>query len=303
MPKKQNLSNLYEDILRNEKPSDKKKGISKEDMNKQIQELKEITTTPKKESYLEMPHYNVLEESYLEQADLLFLPTASFGFKYLLVVVDAHSKKCDAEAIKDKNPLTIKKGFEKIFKRGILQKPQVLGVDSGSEFKGDMKEYAEDNDILLKVGHPNRHRQQSLVEAKNKIIGSNLMKILANKELQTGKLSKDWTKYLRPLITAINDNLPKPKNEVSNDEPIITKNNYDLLPIGTPVRVALDQPKDITGKKQFGEFRSGDIRFSREIHEIENFVLLPSEPPMYTIKGEVNLYRTRQQLLPTHIFV
>ena len=162
--------------------------------------------------------------------------------------------------------------------------------------KHKVSTYCEDNNIVLKIGHVNKHRQQNLVEAKTKIIGSSLIKILTKIELETGKLAKDWVKYLQPLIKAINQNLPKPIEKVPNIEPIVNKNNDDLLPIGTRVRVSLDEPKDITGKRMSGTFRSGDIRWSRMIHKIENFVLLPSQPPMYFIEGEHNLYRTRQQL-------
>jgi hypothetical protein len=298
--KKKNLSSLYETILSNEKPT---KSIDKNTRMKNIEELKELTTTPKTEKYNDTPHMNVLQPNYLQQADLLFLPTAGFGYKYLLVVVDANTLLCDAEPLKNKESLSVKKALEKIYKRGILKIPQILGVDPGSEFKDDVKTWADDNDVTIKTGHTNRHKQQALVEAKNKIIGSNLTKILASKELQTGKLSKDWVPYLRPLIDAINKNLPKPKTEVINDEPIITKNNYELLPIGTTVRVKLDAPIDITGKRLHGEFRSGDIRWSREIHKVENIVLLPSEPPMYYISDEKAIARTRQQLLVSHIFV
>ena len=44
---------------------------------------------------------------------------------------------------------------------------------------------------MLKIAHTNRHRQQSLVEAKNKIIGSNLLNLLNHEELDTGRYSKD----------------------------------------------------------------------------------------------------------------
>ena len=42
-----------------------------------------------------MPHMQVFKPNHLEQADLLFMPTGAFGYKYILVIVDAHSKKCD----------------------------------------------------------------------------------------------------------------------------------------------------------------------------------------------------------------
>jgi hypothetical protein len=303
--KKPNLSNLYENILNGDNQINKQRDNQRDNqINKQkdILELKELTITPKKEQYNDMPHYHVLTANFLEQADLLFLPTASFGYKYLLVVVDANTLKVDAEPLKSKNSIEILKGLQKIYKRGILIKPTYLSIDSGSEF-AEIKKWAEENDIIIKVGHVNRHRQQALVEAKNKIIGSNLNKILAANELKTNKLSKNWLPFLRPLIDLINENLRKPKSNLPSDEPIITKNNDEILPIGSRVRVLLDVIKDINGKTLLG-VRSGDLRWSRDIHTVENFVLTPSQPPMYYISGEKAIARTRQQLLVVNnIFV
>ena len=104
---------------------------------------------------------------------------------------DLHSKKCDAEAIKNKLSSTLMKALIKIFKRGIVKEAKILSVDVGSEFKDEFKAYCDRNNIILKIAHTNRHRQQSLVKAKNKIIGSNLLNLLNHKELDTGKYSKD----------------------------------------------------------------------------------------------------------------
>ena len=100
------------------------------------------------------------------------MPTGAFGFKYILVIVDAHSKKCDAEAIKNNLSSTVMKALIKIYKRGDVKEPRILSVDAGTKFKDEFKAYCDKNNIILKIGHTNRHRQQSLVEAKNKIIGS-----------------------------------------------------------------------------------------------------------------------------------
>jgi ribonucleoside-diphosphate reductase alpha chain len=42
------------------------------------------------------------------------------GYKYCLVVVDDHSRKCDAVALKQKDSETIAKGLKEIFSRGIV---------------------------------------------------------------------------------------------------------------------------------------------------------------------------------------
>ena len=293
--KRTNSNLLYEKLLTNNK-----KNLSTNEteiLNKRILELKELTTIPQKEKNNEMPHMQVFTPNHLEQADLLFMPTGAFGYKYILVIVDAHSKKCDAEAIKNKLSKTVMNALIKIYKRGIVQEPKILSIDGGTEFKDEFETYCKKNNIILKVAHTNRHRQQSLVEAKNKIIGSNLLNLLNHKELDTGKYSKDWTKHLKPLISLINDNLPKPKTEEIFPEPLLSNNSYNniMLPIGTKVRVKLDVNKDITGKRLIG-WRSGDIRWSRNILEIENMILKAGFPIMYSLKGEINIFRTRQQL-------
>ena len=286
---------LYEKLLTNDKT--KLTNNETDILNKRILELKQLISIPKTEKNNEVPHMQVLKPNHLEQADLLFMPTGAFAFKYILVIVDAHSKKCDAKAIKNKLSKTVMKALIKIYKRCIVKEPKILSVDAGSEFKDEFKAYCEKNNIILKVAHINRHRQQSLVEAKNKIIGSNLLNLLNHKELDTGKYSKDWTKHLKPLISLINDNLPKPITEEIYPEPILSNNvnNNVMLPIGTKVRVKLDVNKDITGKRLIG-WRSGDIRWSKNILEIENIILKAGFPIMYALKGEINIFRTRQQL-------
>ena len=129
-----------------------------------------------------------------------------------------------------------------------------------------------------------------------KIISSNLLNLLNHKESDTGKYSKDWIKHLKPLISLINDNLPKSITEEICTEPILSNNANKnvMLPIGTKVRVKLDVNKDITGKRLIG-WRSGDIRWSKNILDIENMILKASFPIMYSLKGEINIFRTRQQ--------
>ena len=78
--------------------------------------------------------------------------------------------------------------------------------------------------------------------------------------------------------------------------PIVTDENRNLLSIGTNVLVSLDYPIDIANeKRQYGKFRAGDIRWSKEPKEIKWIVLKPNQPPMYRVSGE-HILRTRQQL-------
>ena len=60
--------------------------------NKTIKELKQLKKRPAPEKGEDMPRVQNFIPWYNAQADLIFLPTAKFGFKYFLVVVDLKTK-------------------------------------------------------------------------------------------------------------------------------------------------------------------------------------------------------------------
>ncbi len=63
-----------------------------------------------------------LVEDYNMIADLLFLPTAKLGFKYLFGIVDLATDEFDIEAIKSKEPATVLKAIKKCFTRNNIDK-------------------------------------------------------------------------------------------------------------------------------------------------------------------------------------
>jgi hypothetical protein len=168
--------------------------------------------------------------------------------------------------------------------------------DSGSEFKGETRHYFKENGVEIRYAETNRHRQVAMVEAKNKVIGSTLHKLMALLEIKTKKESRKWTQYLPDLITAINKELPKPIENQLLDEPFYSPTIADTLPVGTRIRTKLDYPINIVNEKRLhGTFRSSDIRWSREIKEIDNVILRPGFPVMYRCTGE-DFNRTRKEI-------
>ena len=265
--------------------------------------ITELTKAPVKEKREDMPSLtnNILEANYFQLADLLFLPTDAFGFKYCLVVVDAFNKKCDAEPLKKKTD--VEKAFIKIYHRKILNIPKVIQFDQGSEFKGDTKELFVNNfKTRVKYALTNRHRQMSLVERKNKEIGSTIMKYQTAQEMVKGKVVKGWVKFLPELITAINKHSQSIKPKKLSDEVLYSNYSKDLILLHTHVRRILDYP--ITahdGKRNGSIFRSGDIRFDKEDRTVEKIILNPNEPPMYMLNGthdglDNRVAYTKQQL-------
>ena len=260
--------------------------------------LHELYTQPVKEHNKDTPSFQTFQEGIYGQADLLYLPH-NYGYKYLLVYVDNHSKKCDAEPLKDRNAGTVVKAFMKIFERKIIIKPKVITTDAGCEFKASCTKYFKDNKIHHIIAPTGRHRMVALVERKNQIIGTILHQIMAQQELTLGRVNKTWVKYLKDLINEINKNLPTPLKEAKSIDPVHTKNNEVILPIDTKVRVKLDVPLDVaTGKRLIGTFRASDVKWSKDIKEVKQIILKPSQPPLYLVNGIHHAFTT-QQLLPT----
>lgn len=266
--------------------------------NADLKTLTQLHKTPIRETKEEMPIFQNFKPGITHQADLLYLPTAVFGYKYLLVVVDNHTRHFDAEPIKKRDSGQVVKAFEKIYNR--IDLPKRIEVDDGSEFKSQVRIYFEDNNVEMRVAETNRHRQEGLVEARNGVIGKVIMMILNAKELKNKKTSKDWFKNMstfRKLIEELNDSIQyKPQTEDVQENIRVSENNKELLPQGTEVRVQLDYPMDLAKEKRmFGKFRAGDIRWSTNIKTIEWNVLQPNQPPMYKVNGE-SILRTRQEL-------
>jgi len=287
-------SKLINSLLKRHNPE--KEAIVKQivDRDKDVAALKSLYQTPLKEKGNQCPHYQVFEDGY-QQADLLFLPQDN-KYNYCLVVVDIHSRKCDAQQITTKSSDTVVKAFEKIYDRGILELPIRITFDNGSEFKGQTKQYFKDLDIKCEYAETNRHRQVAMVEAKNKTIGSTLHKLMALIELKTGKENRQWVKYLPDLIHSINESIGPTIDTQLSDEPFSDKANENVLSIGTRVRTKLDYPISVAdNKKLHGIFRSSDIRWSRDIKKITNIILKPGFPILYTV-GEEPFNRTRQEV-------
>jgi hypothetical protein len=143
-----------------------KKIINQDNLTRdERKELKELYKKPNSEKG-ELPKFQTFKPMR-QQADVLFLPSSKYGYKYLLVVVDNYTRLFDAQPLKTKDSDAIVKALKKIYNRDILKKPKMIEFDSGKEFKGSTKRYLEDEDIKYKYAMTGRHRQLALVESKN----------------------------------------------------------------------------------------------------------------------------------------
>eukprot|EP01033_Poteriospumella_lacustris_P009565 gene9565-gene10358 len=246
-----------------------------------------------------MPKTQVFNKNIFHQADILYMPEDK-GYKFILVVVDPYDNSVDAEPVKDilSKDNDVLKAFKKIYSRKYLDFPNILTLDKGAEFTQEpVKKYFKDNYVHIKYSLTGRSRQLATVERMNQRIGTILLKRMANQELITGEKSKEWVDDLKPLIEYYNEKKKKPLKEEISPDPIANEYTGNLLKIGTKVRLQLDYPIDnVRGKRQIGEFRSGDARWTQKIYTITEVLLKPGFPPMYLTDSNDNVARTKNQL-------
>jgi hypothetical protein len=244
------------------------------------------------------PTFQVFEKNAVHQADLLFLPTDRGGFKYLLVIVDAHTRLCDAMPLKIKTAQAVLNATKKIYAENTigLKYPKRMETDPGTEFKGVFQTYLKSQGTYMRYGATGRHRQQAIVEHKNLVIGRYLLREQTKVEHLTNRTSKAWLKNL-PKALEIANAEAKPTVEDPNAKVHETTANYRILAEGTPVRYKLEFPIDyVSGKRLIGKFRSSDIRWSKVIYKIKQILLKPGFPPMYLIDKDDNVARTKHEL-------
>jgi len=265
------------------------KSLNKKDKNYDLSN--ELFRVPKGDKKNDIPHIknNITDPNYLQQADILYLPTSQFGYKYAFVVVDVATSKMDAIPIKNKTPQDIITALKKIYiTHNILELPFILQFDNGTEFKGDVKKYLNEMGVSVRYTKTNRHRQNSIVESRNKLLGTLILKYQGMKELQTKTKSTEWHKYIDEFVAFINNKVTKPKPiNMSLDITGNTKKSstdIEILSLNQQVRKILDYPINAyNNKKLDSKFRAGDIRWSKEIYFIKHIILNPNMPPLYML--------------------
>jgi hypothetical protein len=222
-----------------------------------------------------------LIENYNMMADLMFLPTDAFGFKYALVVVDLADDSFDIQELKSKDANVVLKGLKKIFTRPYIKKPYAsLTTDAGTEFRGVFQDYLFDESIYHKTTKIGRHQQLANIDNLIRQISGLLIGLSNKEEMKTGKVSKAWVKHLPKIRKKLNELRVKelPDDFTEFDYPTIsTRTNGNgklakIIPqkykIGDYVHIKLDVPTDVNGKKLSGKFREGDLRYDSKPRKV-----------------------------------
>lgn len=270
------------------------KGLNKK--SKDYDKNNELFKIPKGDKEEDMPRIknNISKPNFIHQGDIIYLPTSQFGYKYALVVVDIATSEMDAVAIKGKTQEEALSALKKIYEKNkILKKPLIIQFDSGSEFKNEIiKDYFNKDKISVRYTKPNRHRQNSTVEAKNKHLGTLILKFQAMKELETGKKSTAWHLYLKEFVKYMNTKKQTPK-EINMLNDVAGRGDksvpIEVLEFEQKVRKILDFPISAHNNKKIdNKFRTGDIRWSKDIYKVKHIILNPNMPPLYMLNKKDN---------------
>ena len=262
-------------------------------------EVENLMKPPQKETTSDRPRLKAYTPDTVHQADVLYLPNDK-GFKYALVVADVNTREADAEPLKSHSSEEVTKAIQRIYKRNILNTPNMfINVDNGSEFKRHFTDWARRHRIAVRVGKTNRHRQQSLVEYVNLILGRALFIRMNAEELMNGKVNTSWRRFLRGVLNDYNEYIQEnytPLNTSMTEKTMNPTSSDPLLKIGTLVRVALDYPQNLYKKRVDSVFRTGDLRWTRKGKPITNIIINPNQPVLYQVNNDDSVAYTRQQL-------
>ena len=207
--------------------------------------------------------------------------------------MDVASRYKAAEPLTSKESDEVLKAFQTIYKRGPLKWPQLLQVDPGREFMGNVTKVMQNNKTAIRRGRTEIHRDQAIVERFNRTLAERLFGYQYAVEMnmkQSNQRSTEWVKRLPEVVSALNNEVTrltsKKPAEATKEKSIYSKPSTPYSrPVGVnekklPPRVNLRylfQPGELEG----GGRRATDPIWSLKVYNIEKVVTKPKEPVMY----------------------
>ena len=250
--------------------------------------------------YIPRPHWRVDKPNKIHQADLLFLPHDTYTkrtYKYALVVVDIASRYKDAEALTTKESSEVAKAFEKIYSRK-LKWPEILMVDSGKEFFGNMTILMNKHKVKFHRSEAGNHRAHTFVMRANRTLGEKIFTHQYSQEMadteKGGSRSREWVERLPAVLKVLNNEVTRltgkePTKVFKSADVPINETNYGRpvgldevkLPPGVKVRYLYSPGEGEGGERR----RATDPIWSLEIYDLSRSVVSPGQPVLYYLSG------------------
>ena len=189
--------------------------------------------------------------------------------------------------------MKFRKPFKGCNKRGPLKWPQLLQVDPGREFMGNVTKVMQNNKTAIRRERTEIHRDQVIVEHFNRTLAERLFGYQYAVEInmkQSNQRSTKWVKRLPEVVSALNNEVTrltaKKLAEAIKEKSVYSK---PATPYSRPVGVnekKLPPRVNVQYLYQPGEMEGFDRRatdpiWSLKVYNIEKVVTKPKEPVKY----------------------
>lgn len=220
--------------------------------------------------------------------------TKNSGVKYLLTVIDIHTRRAWAWPLKSKKPeaiaIHIKEVLDEVFKKReqTMSRPISFTSDEGGEFLGDVERVLAKNNVKHWTANPelNTKRRTAHIESFNKTLLNKLRKLMLSRN--------KYIDQLDDIIIGYNNT----KHSVTKETPMdiwngvvksqeVAPDPVDVLPIGSKVRFELK-------RETFTKASRAPV-FSHNVYTIEKHV-----GNLYFLKGIKKPYLAHQLLVVGH---
>lgn len=163
--------------------------------SKSIRDIKtQIVTAPRRVLQIDLANLQNLEKD---------------DFRYLMVGIDAFSKKIYLEPMKDRSAKDILKAFKSIYNRVKSLKM----VRSDNEFRNKLlNDFLKEKKIKIVFGEPRRPESQGIVERANSVVKRTISKGVLN-----DNDGYNWVKELKEIENAINNTISEGVNGVPDE--------------------------------------------------------------------------------------
>lgn len=275
-----------------------------EDILKQLNINEEFTKRARKAKVFTKVKDNVPKEAnYNFMADLLELPKTKTGYKYLLVMTDLATNAFDIEPMKNKTSETTLQSMKNMFKRKYIKQPySSVQTDNGSEFMGTFNSFLKHHNIYHAKTLPDRHTQNSNVEALNKQLGRLFTGYMNAVEEETDKRYNEWDDVIDIVRNELNKYRKIPAKETADvDYGFPNVSHQPKFNVGDVVHRVLEIPYDALGYPQPTKiFRIGDYSWEKHPRKIKEILYYSGKVPYrYMLEGIKNASFTESQLKPS----
>jgi transposase InsO family protein len=251
------------------------------------------------------PIFDENRPNAVHQADILFLPHDKINnrtFKYALTIIDVASRYKEAEPLPDKKASTVSQALRKIYKRSPLKWPNLLQVDAGREFFGEVTQLLNKNNVKLRRGIVGVHRQQALVERFNRTLAERLFGHQYYQEMMDpkSKRSYEWVKRLPEVTKALNNEVTRLINKKPSDA--IKSTNVMRIPAQYKTSQTLSADAIVRYLYSPGELEGGNVRratdpvWSITVHRIASTLKKTNQPTLYYLENGPKRSFVREEL-------